>query len=66
MTVFELLIQKTGLGALGSRMNGKIWENREDDTNYYITIEDEMSFVANDITGVKRSLPAEELLGDRF
>ena len=52
MTVFELLIQKIRAvkGALGiTQANGKIKEVREDDTNYYITIEDEMSFVANDI-----------------
>lgn len=36
--------------ALGiTQANGKIKEVREDDVNYYIKIEDEMSFVANDI-----------------
>ena len=52
MTVFELLIQKIRAvkGALGiTQANGKIKEVREDDVNYYIKIEDEMSFVANDI-----------------
>ena len=52
MTVFELLIQKIRAvkGALGiTQASGKIREIREDDTNYYIQVEDEMSFVANDI-----------------
>ena len=52
MTVFELLIQKIRAvkGALGiTQASGKIKEIREDDENYYITIDDEMSFVANDI-----------------
>ena len=50
--MFELLIQKIRAvkGALGiTQANGKIKEVREDDVNYYIKIEDEMSFVANDI-----------------
>lgn len=52
MTVFELLIQKIRAvkGALGiTQASGKIKEIREDDTNYYIQVEDETSFVANDI-----------------
>ena len=66
MTVFELLIQKIRAvkGALGiTQANGKIKEVREDDVNYYIKIEDEMSFVANDISGVKRSLPGRRVTG---
>lgn len=52
MTVFELLIQKIRAvkGALAiTQASGKVKEIREDDTNYYIQLEDEMSFVANDI-----------------
>lgn len=52
MTVFELLIQKIRAvkGALGiTQASGKIKEIRENDTNYYIQIEEEMSFITNDI-----------------
>ena len=52
MTVFELLIQKIRAvkGALGiTQASGKIKEIREDATNFYIQLEDAMSFVANDI-----------------
>lgn len=52
MTVFELLISKIRAikGALGiTQASGKIKSVREDEDNYYIQIEDEMSFVANDI-----------------
>ena len=52
MTVFELLIQKIRAvkGALGiTQASGKIKSVREDEDNYYIEIEDEMSFVEHDI-----------------
>lgn len=52
MTVFELLISKIRAikGALGiTQASGKIKSVRSDDNNFYIEIEDEMSFVANDI-----------------
>ena len=52
MTVFELLISKIRAvkGALGiTQASGKIKEIREDATNFYIQLEDAMSFVANDI-----------------
>lgn len=52
MTVFELLISKIRSlkGALGiTQGSGKVKSVRWDDTNFYLEIEDEMSFVANDI-----------------
>lgn len=52
MTVFEMLISKIRAvkGALGiTQASGKVKEVREDTANYYIQVEDEMSFVANDI-----------------
>ena len=51
MTVFELLISKIRAikGAMSiTQGSGKISGIREDDTNYYITIDEEMSFVADD------------------
>lgn len=52
MTVFELLISKIRAvkGSLGiTQASGKVKSVREDDTNFYLEIEDEMSFVGNDI-----------------
>lgn len=52
MTVFELLISKIRAikGALGiTQASGKIKSTREDEENYYLEIEDEMSFCENDI-----------------
>lgn len=52
MTVFELLISKIRAvkGALGiTQASGKIKSVREDADNYYIQVEDEMSFMAHDI-----------------
>ena len=52
MTVFELLISKIRAvkGALGiTQASGKIKSVREDEDNYYIQVEDEMSFMAHDI-----------------
>lgn len=52
MTVFELLISKIRAvkGALGiTQASGKIKSVREDADNYYVQIEDEMTFVAHDI-----------------
>lgn len=52
MTVFELLISKIRAvkGALGiTQASGKVKSVREDEENYYLEIEDEMSFTANDI-----------------
>lgn len=52
MTVFEMLVQKIRAvkGALGiTQASGKIKSIREDETSYYIQVEDEMSFMANDI-----------------
>lgn len=52
MTVFELLISKIRAikGALGiTQASGKIKSTREDEENYYLKIEDEMSFCENDI-----------------
>ncbi len=51
MSIFELLIQKIRAikGALGiTQACGKIKEVTEDTLNYYIRIEDEMSFMAED------------------
>lgn len=52
MTVFELLISKIRSikGALGiTQASGKIKSVWEDEDNYYIQVEDEMSFMAHDI-----------------
>lgn len=52
MTVFELLISKIRAlkGALGiTQANGKVKAVRVDETYYICEIEDDMSFVANDI-----------------
>lgn len=52
MTVFELIISKIRAvkGALGiTQASGKVKSVTEDDYNYYLTIEDEMSFMSNDI-----------------
>lgn len=52
MTVFELLISKIRAikGALGiTQASGKVKSIREDEENYYLETEDEMSFMADDI-----------------
>lgn len=52
LTVYEMLIEKirSVRGSLGiTQASGKIKEAASDGTNYYIAIEEEMSFMANDI-----------------
>lgn len=52
MTIFELLISKVRAirGAMGiTQASGKVGSVREDENNYYLSIDEENSFVANDV-----------------
>lgn len=66
MTVFELIIQKIRAikGALAiTQGSGKIKTLREDSVNYYLTLEDEMSFMADDFVRCQRFIPGKGVRG---